>query len=259
MQQLTRPRSATYQEQDPEPHPRADVRTQGTVVSVTDGVCRVHGCRRDAGEMLGSRTTPSASRSPRARLGGRRDPGFVRTHHAGRTRSSAQAGILSAGRTRVARPRRRRARPADRRQGPDQREEDRRDRKGRAGVIARQSVSQPVQTGLKSIDAMLPIGRGQRELIIGDRQTARRRWRSTRSSTRGQGPDVRVRRDRQKASTIVTCCASRGARRDGLHGHRRGLRPPTRRRLQVHRAQLGRTMGEYFATIGQDALIISTI
>src|SRR5207253_3444210 len=41
------------------------------------------------------------------------------------------------------------------------------------GVIARQSVSQPVQTGLKSIDAMVPIGRGQRELIIGDRQTGK--------------------------------------------------------------------------------------
>jgi len=41
------------------------------------------------------------------------------------------------------------------------------------GVISRQSVSQPVQTGLKAIDAMVPIGRGQRELIIGDRQTGK--------------------------------------------------------------------------------------
>ena len=41
------------------------------------------------------------------------------------------------------------------------------------GVIWRKSVSQPVQTGLKSIDAMVPIGRGQRELIIGDRQTGK--------------------------------------------------------------------------------------
>ena len=41
------------------------------------------------------------------------------------------------------------------------------------GVIARKSVSQPVQTGLKSIDAMVPVGRGQRELIIGDRQTGK--------------------------------------------------------------------------------------
>ena len=41
------------------------------------------------------------------------------------------------------------------------------------GVIARQSVSQPLQTGLKAIDSMIPIGRGQRELIIGDRQTGK--------------------------------------------------------------------------------------
>ncbi|MEG0911940.1 MAG: F0F1 ATP synthase subunit alpha, partial [Ruthenibacterium sp.] len=41
------------------------------------------------------------------------------------------------------------------------------------GVIARESVSQPMQTGLKSIDAMVPVGRGQRELIIGDRQTGK--------------------------------------------------------------------------------------
>src|SRR6201997_3738404 len=42
------------------------------------------------------------------------------------------------------------------------------------GVIYRQSVSQPVQTGYKAIDAMVPIGRGQRELIIGDRQTGKK-------------------------------------------------------------------------------------
>src|SRR5690606_23906722 len=41
------------------------------------------------------------------------------------------------------------------------------------GVIWRKSVSQPVQTGYKTIDAMIPIGRGQRELIIGDRQTGK--------------------------------------------------------------------------------------
>jgi F-type H+-transporting ATPase subunit alpha len=41
------------------------------------------------------------------------------------------------------------------------------------GVISRQSVDQPVQTGLKAIDSMVPVGRGQRELIIGDRQTGK--------------------------------------------------------------------------------------
>ncbi|MDN8949268.1 F0F1 ATP synthase subunit alpha, partial [Staphylococcus aureus] len=41
------------------------------------------------------------------------------------------------------------------------------------GVIARKSVDQPMQTGLKAIDSMIPVGRGQRELIIGDRQTGK--------------------------------------------------------------------------------------
>ncbi len=41
------------------------------------------------------------------------------------------------------------------------------------GVISRKSVNQPVQTGLKAIDSMTPVGRGQRELIIGDRQTGK--------------------------------------------------------------------------------------
>ena len=47
------------------------------------------------------------------------------------------------------------------------------------GVIWRKSVDQPVQTGYKSVDAMIPIGRGQRELIIGDTRPARPRWPST--------------------------------------------------------------------------------
>ena len=41
------------------------------------------------------------------------------------------------------------------------------------GVVARQPVKEPMQTGIKAIDAMIPIGRGQRELIIGDRQTGK--------------------------------------------------------------------------------------
>lgn len=47
------------------------------------------------------------------------------------------------------------------------------------GVIARQSVDEPVMTGYKAVDTMIPIGRGQRELIIGDRQTGRPPWQLT--------------------------------------------------------------------------------
>lgn len=57
--------------------------------------------------------------------------------------------------------------------GPLNTKERRRAQLKAPGILPRQSVNQPVQTGLKSVDAMVPIGRGQRELIIGDRQTGK--------------------------------------------------------------------------------------
>lgn len=57
--------------------------------------------------------------------------------------------------------------------GPIKASERRRAQLKAPGILPRQSVNQPVQTGLKSVDAMVPIGRGQRELIIGDRQTGK--------------------------------------------------------------------------------------
>ena len=57
--------------------------------------------------------------------------------------------------------------------GPVKTKEKRRAQMKAPGILPRKSVNQPVQTGLKSIDAMVPIGRGQRELIIGDRQTGK--------------------------------------------------------------------------------------
>lgn len=57
--------------------------------------------------------------------------------------------------------------------GPINAKERRRAQLKAPGILPRQSVREPVQTGLKSVDAMVPIGRGQRELIIGDRQTGK--------------------------------------------------------------------------------------
>lgn len=57
--------------------------------------------------------------------------------------------------------------------GPIKTTEKRRAQLKAPGILPRRSVNQPVQTGLKSIDSMVPIGRGQRELIIGDRQTGK--------------------------------------------------------------------------------------
>jgi F-type H+-transporting ATPase subunit alpha len=57
--------------------------------------------------------------------------------------------------------------------GPINSKERRRTSTKAPGILPRRSVNQPMQTGLKPIDAMVPIGRGQRELIIGDRQTGK--------------------------------------------------------------------------------------
>jgi F-type H+/Na+-transporting ATPase subunit alpha len=67
------------------------------------------------------------------------------------------------------------ARQPDRRQGPDDRRRPsaRRVEVKAPGIIPRKSVHEPMQTGIKAIDALIPIGRGQRELIIGDRQTGK--------------------------------------------------------------------------------------
>ena len=91
------------------------------------------------------------------------------------------------------------------------------------GVIARQSVSQPMQTGLKAIDSMVPIGRGQRELIIGDRQTGKSAVAvDAIINQKGQNMTCVYVAIGQKASHDQEHRARAGAaRRDGLH-HRRG-------------------------------------
>ena len=69
------------------------------------------------------------------------------------------------------------------------------------GIIERKSVHQPLQTGIKAIDSMIPIGRGQRELIIGDRQTVKPPSRWIPSSTR-----------RAKMSSVFTSLSARKGR-----------------------------------------------
>ncbi len=93
------------------------------------------------------------------------------------------------------------------------------------GVIARKSVDQPMQTGLKSIDSMVPIGRGQRELIIGDRQTGKTAVAiDTIINQKGQNMTCIYVAIGQKASLDQErgACA-RAARRDGIHHRRRRL------------------------------------
>jgi hypothetical protein len=89
------------------------------------------------------------------------------------------------------------------------------------GVIARQPVREPMMTGLKAIDSMIPIGRGQRELIIGDRQTGKTAVALDSIINNEKRPDLHLLRHRAEA--LVDCGRGADAGRVRRHGpHHRG-------------------------------------
>ncbi len=125
------------------------------------------------------------------------------------------------------------------------------------GVIARQSVDQPVQTGLKSIDAMTPIGRGQRELIIGDRQIGKSAVAvDTIINQKGTGIKCIYVAIGQKQSSIAGVV--RKLEEHGAMDHTivvaAGAADPAA--LQFLAPFAGCTMGEFFRDRGEDALIV---
>jgi F-type H+-transporting ATPase subunit alpha len=125
------------------------------------------------------------------------------------------------------------------------------------GVIFRQSVSQPVQTGLKAIDAMVPIGRGQRELIIGDRQTGKTAVAiDTIINQKGTGVKCVYVAIGQKQSSIANVV--RKLEEHGAMGHTIivAASASTPAAMQYLAPYGGCAMGEYFMDNGEDALIV---
>ena len=125
------------------------------------------------------------------------------------------------------------------------------------GVIARKSVDQPVQTGLKSIDSMVPIGRGQRELIIGDRQTGKTAV-AIDTIINQRGTDIKCIYVAigQKASSIAGVV--RKLEEEGAMEHTIVVAAAASESaaMQYIAPYAGTSMGEYFRDRGQDALII---
>ena len=125
------------------------------------------------------------------------------------------------------------------------------------GVITRQSVGQPVQTGLKSIDSMIPIGRGQRELIIGDRQTGKTALAiDTIINQRDSGIKCIYVAVGQKNSSIAAVV--RRLEEHGAMDHTVVVAAPAAESaaMQYIAPYSGCVMGEYFRDRGEDALII---
>ena len=125
------------------------------------------------------------------------------------------------------------------------------------GVITRQSVSEPLQTGLKSIDAMVPIGRGQRELIIGDRQTGKTAIAiDAIINQKNTGVKCIYVAIGQKASSISTLV--RKLEEHGAMAHTIVVAASASEAaaLQYISPYAGCAMGEYFRNRGEDALIV---
>ena len=125
------------------------------------------------------------------------------------------------------------------------------------GVIERQSVDQPVQTGIKSIDAMIPVGRGQRELIIGDRQTGKTAIAiDAIINQKGTGVVCVYVAIGQKASTIANIV--RKLEEHGAMDHTIivAATASDSAALQFIAPFSGCTMGEYFRDRGEDGLIV---
>jgi F-type H+/Na+-transporting ATPase subunit alpha len=125
------------------------------------------------------------------------------------------------------------------------------------GVIARQSVDQPVQIGLKAIDAMVPIGRGQRELIIGDRQTGKTAVAvDAIINQKGSGIKciyVAVGQKASSVASVVRKLEEHGAMEYTTVVAATASDPAA---MQFLAPFAGCTMGEYYRDRGQDALII---
>lgn len=125
------------------------------------------------------------------------------------------------------------------------------------GVIQRQSVDQPVQTGLKSIDAMVPVGRGQRELIIGDRQTGKTAVAiDTIINQKGTGIKCVYVAIGQKASSINTVIRKLEEHGAMEHTIVVAATASDSAAMQYIAPYSGCAMGEYFRDRGEDALII---
>src|ERR1700756_5138338 len=125
------------------------------------------------------------------------------------------------------------------------------------GIVERQSVKEPLQTGIKAIDSMIPIGRGQRELIIGDRQTGKTAVAvDTIINQKGRGVYCIYVAIGQKQSTVAQVVDK--LRQEGALDHTIVVAATASEQapLQFLAAYTGVTMGEYFRDNGKHALII---
>jgi F-type H+-transporting ATPase subunit alpha len=236
-----------------------EARSVGTVVTVTDGIVRIHGLQ-DAvqGEMLEfpKNTYGLALNLERDSVGAVILGSYEHITEGDTVKCTGRILEVPVGPALIGRVVNALGQPIDGK-GPVESTEFDVIEKVAPGVIARKSVSQPVQTGLKAIDAMVPIGRGQRELIIGDRQTGKTAVAvDTIINQKGKDLICIYVAIGQKASTIANVV--RKLEETGAMAYTIVVAATASESaaMQYIAPYSGCTMGEYFRDRGQDALII---
>ncbi len=237
----------------------AEARTEGTIVSLTDGIVRIHGLA-DAmyGEMLEfpGGTYGLALNLERDSVGAVVLGDYKHLSEGDKARCTGRILEVPVGEALLGRVVNALGAPIDGK-GPIECKETSPIEKVAPGVITRQSVSQPVQTGLKAIDSMVPIGRGQRELIIGDRQTGKTAVAiDTIINQKGTGIRCIYVAIGQKASTVAAIV--RKLEEHGAMEHTIVVAATAAESaaLQYIAPYAGCAMGEYFRDRGEDALIV---
>jgi F-type H+-transporting ATPase subunit alpha len=238
---------------------KAQARTEGTVVGLTDGICRVYGLSDVMqGEMIEfpGNTYGLALNLERDSVGTVIMGEYKHITEGDTVKCTGRIMEVPVGEELIGRVVNALGVPVDGR-GPIKTTQSSPIEKIAPGVIARQSVSQPVQTGLKSIDSMVPIGRGQRELIIGDRQTGKTALAvDTIINQKGTGVVCIYVAIGQKASSVAAVV--RKLEEHGAMGHTIVVAATAAESaaMQYLAPYSGCAMGEYFRDTGRDALII---
>jgi len=236
-----------------------EARTEGTVVTLTDGIARIHGLSDVMqGEMIEfpGNTYGLALNLERDSVGSVILGDYEHISEGDTVKCTGRILEVPIGRGLLGRVVNSLGEPIDGK-GPVESESTSPIEKVAPGVIERQSVNQPVQTGLKSIDAMVPIGRGQRELIIGDRQTGKTALAiDTIINQKGSGITCIYVAIGQKASSIAGVV--RKLEEHGAMDHTIVVAASASESaaMQYIAPYSGATMGEYFRDRGEDALII---
>ena len=238
---------------------KQEANTYGGVISVTDGIVRVHGLSDVMqGEMLEfpGNTFGLAMNLERDSVGAIVLGEYEHIKEGDQVKCTGRILEVPVGRELVGRVVNALGQPIDGK-GSINAKETAPIEKIAPGVIARQSVDQPMQTGLKSVDSMVPIGRGQRELIIGDRQTGKTAVAlDAIVNQKGTGVICIYVAIGQKASSIANVV--RKLEEHGAMEHTIVVAATASEAaaLQFIAPYSGCTMGEYFRDRGEDALIV---